>query len=515
MKSDNSRKYLLIFSAILLGYQYLGLVMDVTIPYTQIKISSQANVSIILTLIVIFFGSHYIYYWFKEKKEDRSFFEFLTSIPLALIAVVPIFYSYLKKIGINWKVISSLILIPLIGLLLAITVEFIITILFSFRTAEEMKRLGLGKVPSASKAFIRSLFLLIPLNALIIYLFAKFSYILPTPLDIYWLALFLAPTILLNSDHFINLLKCIGPPKERNKTLAKLHRRHRKAMDLHEMLYQYMGLEEHKDYEKPAIVEFASSGNLDEVKKLLDNGIDPNSQDGRGWSPLMWAAAEGHLHVVELLLEHGADPNIINYLGRSAIMYASNYGFYEIAKALIEKGAILNPLMKFNDNPPLSAAANQGHLEIVRMLVENGANVMHKDKENNKTALDIAMEAGHGDVAKYLRQIMLEMDETPPEDKTNLAKNVGWIDKINKSKDSGIQQKEETVRVRAMPNNPKDKPYDIELPKKLVNKHINEYLSAHSDKIPSKDLIQEAFKYGVEKAIELTVADKERPILKR
>ena len=149
------------------------------------------------------------------------------------------------------------------------------------------------------------------------------------------------------------------------------------------------------------------------------------------------------------------------------------------------------------------------------MLVENGANVMHKDKENNKTALDIAMEAGHGDVAKYLRQIMLEMDETPPEDKTNLVKNVGWIDKINKSKDSGIQQKEETVRVRAMPNNPKEKPYDIELPKKLVNKHINEYLSAHSDKIPSEDLIQEAFKYGVEKAIELTVADKEMPILKR
>jgi hypothetical protein len=350
MKSDNNRKYLLIFSAILLGYQYLGLVIDVTIPYTQIKISSQASVPISLTLIIIFFGSHYIYYWFNEKKEDKSVFELITSIPIALIAVVPIFYSYLKIFGIDWKVISSSILILLIGGLLAIAVDFIISILFSLRTAEEMKKLGLGKVPSASKAFIQCLLLLIPINALILFLFVKYSYILPTPIDRYWLAIFFTPTLLLNFDNFINILKCIGPPKVRKKALENL-RVGRRAMDLHEMHYQYIGIEEFKDYEKPAIVEFARDGNLDEVQKLLDCGIDPNSQNRRGWSPLMWATAESHLDVVELLLEHGADPNLINYLGRSAIIYASYYGFYEIAKALVEKGAILNPLIKLNDHP--------------------------------------------------------------------------------------------------------------------------------------------------------------------
>lgn len=564
MKSDSSRKYLLIFSAILIGYQYFGLVMDGTIPYTQIKIPSQANVLVILTLLIIFFGSHYIYNWLKEKKEDRSVFELITSIPFALIAVVPVFYSYIKKIGIDWKVIFLSIPILLIGVLLAITIDFIITILFSLRTTEEMKKLGLGRVPSASKALLKCLlFLLLPLNTLIIFLFVKYSYKLPTPLDSYWLVLFITPALLFKLGLFINILKCIGPPKVREKALHNIRLRvPRKAMDLHEMHYQYIGIEKSKDYEKPAIVEFARDSNMLEIQKLLDSGMDPNTQDSRGWSPLMWAAAKKNLDVVKLLLEHGADPNLVNYLGQVAIMYASRYGSYEIAKALVENGAIVNPTIKLINRPPLSEAASQGHLEIAILLVEHGANVMYKDG-NNKSALDLAMDAGYGDIAKYLRKIMLETEKTPPEDKTNLVKNVDWIDKnaetgkgmpyskniaslkeIHKIRDykrfldsqsyeefteklgipqntspqatqkairesyskesttdSSIQQQEDTISLKFIPNNPTDKSQVIDLPKKLIEKHFDEYFSAHSDKIPSEELIKKAFSYSVDQAL--------------
>ena len=64
----------------------------------------------------------------------------------------------------------------------------------------------------------------------------------------------------------------------------------------------------------------------------------------------------------------------------------------------------------------------------MRLLVEFGANIMHKSKDN-KTALNIAMESGQGEVAKYLRNLMLELDETRLEDKTNLIKNIDWISK--------------------------------------------------------------------------------------
>lgn len=427
MKTDNNRKYLLIFSGLLLGFQYLGLVIDGNIPYTQIKISSQANIQIVLTILIIFFGAQFSFYWFKQKKGDRSLFEFVSSLPIALIAIIPVCYGYLNKFGIDWKVIASTILILLLGGLLVIAVDFIISIIFSLRSPEEMNEMGLDKIPSASKAFIRCLFFLIPLSAAVFFLLATYEHLLPVPLNNYWLVIFLTPTLLLNFDHFINLLMCLGPSKVRKKALNNL-RIFRKAMDLHEMHYQYIGIEKFKNPEMPSICEFARDGRLDEVQKLLSGGVDPNSQDGRGWCPLMWATAEGHLYIVELLLEHGADPNIINYLGRSSIMYASNYGFYEIAKVLVEKGAIPNPSREFTDLPPLSAAANKGHLEVVKLLVEHGANVMHKGK-NNMTALDIAMDSGHGNIAKYLRNIMLEIDETPPEDKTNLIKNIDWVGK--------------------------------------------------------------------------------------
>jgi len=427
MKTDNNRKYLLIFSGILLGFQYLGLVIDSNIPFTQIKISSQANIPIILTILIFFFGGQFVFYWLNQKKEERSFFEFITAIPIAVIAIAPVIYSYLNKFGIDWKVIVSTILIMLFGGLLAIAVDFIISIIFSLRSPEEMERMGLGKIPSASKAFIRSLFFLIPLSAAIIFLLAKYKYLLPTPLNNYWIVIFLTPTILLNFENFINLFLCLGTSKVRKKALERL-RLFRRAMDLHEMHYQYIGIEKHKCIELPPICAFAKEGFLDEMQKILSTGVDPNTQDGRGWCPLMWATAEGHKEIVDLLLEYGADPNVINYLGRSAIMYASNYGFYEIAKALLERGAIPNPSKEFTDHPPLSAAADKGHLEVVKLLVEHGANVNHKGKDN-KTALDISMEAGHGEVAKYLRNKMLEIDETPPEDKTNLIKNIDWIGK--------------------------------------------------------------------------------------
>jgi hypothetical protein len=427
MNTENNKKYLLIFSGILLAYQYLGLVIDGNIPFTEIKIASQKNIPIILTILIIFFGTQFIFYWYKQKKKERSFFEFLTSIPVALIAILPVVYGYFLKFGIDWKTIVTSVFIMILGALLAISVNFIISIFFSLRSSKDMNEMGLGRIPSASKAFIRSLILLIPVICAAIILISKFAYLLPHPLQGNWLVIFLIPTLLLNFDIIINLFLCMGPSKIRFRALKKL-RSFRTAMDLHEMHYQFIGIENHRVYKLPRICEIAKEGHHKEMQQLLKTGVDPNLQDARGWSPLIWASAEGHQSIVELLLEYGSDPNCINYLGRSAIMYASNYGFIDIVDALLKKGAIPNPSEEFAEHPPLSAAAHMGHLDVVKLLVENGANVNHKGKDK-KTALDISMEAGHGDVAKYLRNIMLETDNTPPDEKTSLIKNLKWIDK--------------------------------------------------------------------------------------
>lgn len=427
MKTDNNRKYLLIFSVILLGFQHFGVVIDSKIPFAKVKISAQENIPIILTILIFFFSIQFVFYWLRQKKEERILFEFITAIPIAIFAIFPVVYSYLNKFGMDWKVIFSAIIIMLLGSLLAIAVDFMIVIPFSRRSSEEMKKMGLGKTPSVVKAFIRSLFLLIPLSIFIVILLWRYEYLLPIPLDIYWGVFYLSPTLIFNFENVINILLCLGPAKVREKALEKL-RFFRKAMDLHEMHYQFIGIEKPKSIQLPPICAFAEKGMKHDVQNLLLGGTDANAQDGRGWCPLMYAAAEGHQEIVTLLIEHGADPNTINFLGRSAIMYASSYGFYGIVKLLLESGATPNPHKEFTNFPPLLAAVEKGHLEVVKLLVEHGANVYYKN-EDNKTALAISMEEGYGDIAKYLRNKMLELDETLPEDKTNLINNIDWINK--------------------------------------------------------------------------------------
>lgn len=164
MKSDSSRKYSLIFSGLLIGFKCFGLVIEGKIPYTEIAISSKENIPIILSLLTVFFFSHFVYYWLKEKKEDRSVFELIITVVLFIIAIFPVCYAYLRHYGIDWKVIFSSIGIAVLGFILAITIDFIFAIFFSIRSDEEMRKLGLGRIPSASKAFALSLVFLIPGN---------------------------------------------------------------------------------------------------------------------------------------------------------------------------------------------------------------------------------------------------------------------------------------------------------------------------------------------------------------
>lgn len=48
-------------------------------------------------------------------------------------------------------------------------------------------------------------------------------------------------------------------------------------------------------------------GNLELVKNLLDNGIDPNCSDHNGRTGLHIAASEGLVMLARVLLEHGAN----------------------------------------------------------------------------------------------------------------------------------------------------------------------------------------------------------------
>jgi hypothetical protein len=50
--------------------------------------------------------------------------------------------------------------------------------------------------------------------------------------------------------------------------------------------------------------------NIDQAIELLSSGADPNSTDGHGNTPLIYATRHGCIEIVSLLLEKGADTSI-------------------------------------------------------------------------------------------------------------------------------------------------------------------------------------------------------------
>jgi hypothetical protein len=92
------------------------------------------------------------------------------------------------------------------------------------------------------------------------------------------------------------------------------------------------------------LMQAAWKGDLNEIKKQLAAGANPNAQDSSGATALIYATHADSPEALTALLQSGADPNIRTYKGQTALMAASI--FYrapkEKIKILLAAGAELN-----------------------------------------------------------------------------------------------------------------------------------------------------------------------------
>ena len=85
-----------------------------------------------------------------------------------------------------------------------------------------------------------------------------------------------------------------------------------KSRGLNQLIMPWGGKDE-------SLIEAAKRGDLDEVKRLIENGADVNIKDNDGDTPLHYAASGGHLDVVKFLVENGADVNAKDKYGRTPL----------------------------------------------------------------------------------------------------------------------------------------------------------------------------------------------------
>jgi len=184
-----------------------------------------------------------------------------------------------------------------------------------------------------------------------------------------------------------------------------------------------------------AFSEAIQGGALDEVKKIIIEGRDPNKPFGDGLTPLHAAVIRNQEPVVILLLQQGAKVDAKERTtGATPLHLTAVYGRDKLAKLLIQKGADVNERMKFGITPlhtaaqfrqlqvaelllnkkadinraddegytALHFAAQNGDEETVRVLIRHGADKNRQENLHNKTPLMIANEKNHKEVIRIL-----------------------------------------------------------------------------------------------------------------
>jgi len=162
-------------------------------------------------------------------------------------------------------------------------------------------------------------------------------------------------------------------------------------------------------------------GHKEIVRKLLEAGADVNTIAAAQMTALTWATVDGHEDVVEILLQQpGIQINVPDMWGKTPLENASSIGNTEIVRMLLEARA----------NIGMALIEGSEDSEIVKMLLEEGADVNEADIDG-MTALMMASEHGHKDVVK----ILLEQEGI----NVNLWNNEGETALILASKNGHIE----------------------------------------------------------------------------
>lgn len=82
------------------------------------------------------------------------------------------------------------------------------------------------------------------------------------------------------------------------------------------------------------ILDLASLGQIDEVKKLIEKGCDVNEQNDLGDCALIAAINRNDLPMVQLLINAGANIKIKDTFGRSALDFATKRSYKKICDLL-------------------------------------------------------------------------------------------------------------------------------------------------------------------------------------
>ena|SRR5688572_24677706 len=119
----------------------------------------------------------------------------------------------------------------------------------------------------------------------------------------------------------------------------------------------------------------AYNNDLGAVRRLLDEGADPNAVNRFGVTPLHEAATVANAAMLKALLEAGGDANASFGEGETVLMTAARTGDAASVRLLLEHGADADAYERWHGQTALMWAAIENHADVVQLLVDAGAEV--------------------------------------------------------------------------------------------------------------------------------------------
>ncbi|XP_061869403.1 protein phosphatase 1 regulatory subunit 12B isoform X5 [Colius striatus] len=149
--------------------------------------------------------------------------------------------------------------------------------------------------------------------------------------------------------------------------------------------------------------------NLDMVKFLVENGANVNQQDNEGWTPLHAVASCGYLNIAEYLISHGAHVAAVNSEGEVPSDIAEEVAMKDLLLEQVKKQGVDLDLARKEEE--------QQMLQDARQWLNSGRIEDKKQPRTGATALHVAAAKGYSEVMRLLIQAGFNL---------NVQDNDGW-----------------------------------------------------------------------------------------
>ncbi|KAM4569728.1 protein phosphatase 1 regulatory subunit 12A isoform 7-T7 [Odontesthes bonariensis] len=175
--------------------------------------------------------------------------------------------------------------------------------------------------------------------------------------------------------------------------------------------------------------------NVDMVTFLVEHGASVNQPDNEGWIPLHAAASCGYLDIAEYLISQGASVGVVNSEGETPMDIAEEEAMEELlqneinrqgvdieaarkeeervmlrdARQWLNSGQIQDTRHTKSGGTALHVAAAKGYVEVLKLLIQAGYDVNVKDYDG-WTPLHAASHWGKEEACRILVENLCDMD---------------------------------------------------------------------------------------------------------